>query len=232
MTPVVPQKAAALEDIQGPPFIDLATPATVTPIHNGLPLATPVAVHNTQEALNIALRVIAEQQRRISELEGEATTDLLTGLLNKRGFARAFERECERAQRSGEATALLVMFDLDGLKQINDTYGHPAGDAYIRGFAASLKHAVRTTDYIGRIGGDEFALILTDTSVQRAWERIAIIAEVLNQHYIKHDGKRFKLCASHGCSAIKAGEHVEQLIADADARLYENKRQRKRAQLH
>lgn len=183
-----------------------------------------------EDALTIALRVIADQQRRIVELENESQTDPLTALLNKRGFVTALERERDRALRTGKASAILVLFDLDGLKQVNDTHGHLAGDAYINGMATALKDTVRSTDYIARIGGDEFALLLTDVDVQKGWSRVNTIVERLNSHTVRHSGGRVMLKVSHGATPVMPGESAEALINQADSKLYVQKATRKMLQ--
>lgn len=183
-----------------------------------------------EDALTMALRVIAEQQRRIAELENESQTDPLTTLLNKRGFMTAMERERDRALRTGRPSAILVMFDLDGLKQVNDTHGHLAGDAYINGMATALKDIVRSTDYIARIGGDEFALLLTDVEIQKGWSRVDTIVEQLNKHVIRHVGGRVTLKVSHGATPVMPGESTEALVNQADSKLYLQKAARKMLQ--
>jgi len=190
------------------------------------PMLNPAADKN-EEALMLALRVIAEQQRRINELENEAQTDPLTGLLNKRGFMRALNRESERALRSNKPSAILVMFDLDGLKQVNDTHGHMAGDAYIAGMAAELQSIVRGTDYVARLGGDEFALLMTDVDLAKGWARIATIVEQLNHRVVKFGAQRFMLQVSHGSAVVMPEDKAEATIGEADARLYERKAERK-----
>lgn len=185
---------------------------------------TPAAA---EDALTMALRVIADQQRRIVELENESQTDALTTLLNKRGFMNAMERERDRALRLGKPSAILVLFDLDGLKQVNDTHGHLAGDAYINGMATALKDTVRSTDYIARIGGDEFALLLTDVELQKGWQRVETIIDRLNRHIVRHRGGRVTLKVSHGATPVMPGESTEALINQADSKLYVQKATRK-----
>lgn len=180
-----------------------------------------------EDALTMALRVIAEQQRRITELESETQTDLLTGLLNTRGFTTAMERERDRALRNGKPSAVLVMFDLDGLKQVNDTHGHLAGDAYISGLAQALKDIVRSTDYVARLGGDEFALLLTDVEPKAGMQRVETIVAQLNRHVVRHRGQRYTLKVSHGATPVTPGESAEALMNQADSKLYVQKATRK-----
>lgn len=187
------------------------------------------ALH-TQAALARALDLIEKQQQRIIALESEAQTDPMTGVLNQRGFYKALSREVDRAKRQDKTSALLVLFDLDGLKQINDTHGHQAGDAYIQSLADGLA-SVRLTDYVGRLGGDEFALLLTDAEPEAALNRVMRLVAQLNDRIAMHDGSKFTLQVSHGSVAVAPGQSAVALIAKADKELYQLKAQRKQAKL-
>src|SRR5690606_1790357 len=110
---------------------------------------------------------------RHKEIETEllmlATTDSLTGVLNRRAFYEQGEREVNRSRRYDIPLAAL-MLDIDHFKQINDTHGHIVGDRVLRQMAGVMKKALRETDVIGRIGGEEFAAILPETTLQGAAE--------------------------------------------------------------
>jgi diguanylate cyclase (GGDEF)-like protein len=104
----------------------------------------------------------------VSRLESAARTDVLTGLLNRRGFEETFERELERAKRSGRELSLIVG-DLDHFKQLNDLYGHGAGDTALETVAAAMNAAKRRIDSAGRVGGEEFALVVPETDEREAY---------------------------------------------------------------
>ena len=195
----------------------------------GMPFIAPVS-DKAEQALTIALSMIAEQQRRIEQLENETITDALTGLMNKLGFMRAMERELNRANRTGKASAVLVILDLDGLKQVNDSMGHQTGDAYIAGFAEALRKAVRGTDYIARLGGDEFAILLTDVDATRGWKRVETIAIELNSGSVVFKGNKLNVSVSHGAAIVLPNMDTDLIIGDADTRLYDCKTTRKIAQ--
>ncbi len=110
----------------------------------------------------------------LTSLREVAATDPLTGLYNRRRFDEALDWECQRAARSGRPFSLLLA-DLRGLKRINDTLGHHAGDALLQSVARALRHSVRATDLVFRIGGDEFALLLPETGVEGA----ALVAQAV-----------------------------------------------------
>ena len=101
------------------------------------------------------------------EREREAATDPLTGVANRRSFMDALEREWARRERDGGAS-LVCVIDLDGFKQVNDAYGHTAGDEVLRRVAQALRDATRASDCVGRIGGDEFAVLLTGAEAAAA----------------------------------------------------------------
>jgi diguanylate cyclase (GGDEF)-like protein len=127
---------------------------------------TPDAAALVEQALALAEEREAQlraQESRIRELESLSVTDPLTGLLNRRGFQEAMERTLAACRRHGE-DGVLAYIDLDGFKQVNDSFGHGAGDTMLRHVAALLTRTVRATDYIARLGGDEFAIVFTNTT--------------------------------------------------------------------
>ena len=153
--------------------------------------------------------------------------DELTGLHNRRGFidlARAQIDEAVRAQR-----AMLVIFaDLDGLKQINDRFGHQAGDRALFEFAALLRATFRERDLVARLGGDEFVVLVTDASGVAASELVARLGVRVEQH--NATGRRdFRIAFSTGVSTFDPAEPepLEVLLSQADARMYAQKRERK-----
>ena len=181
--------------------------------------------------LETALAIIAEQRTQISRLESEVMTDSMTGLLNKRGFLKAQNRETDRARRFKETNALLVLFDMDGLKLVNDRHGHLAGDAYIVAFAEQLRQAVRTTDYIARLGGDEFAVLMTDGDPTMMQLMMEAIVDQINHTMARHNDHTFTLSASHGMALVAPGAHAQDVIDEADKKLYRCKAVRKQPQL-
>src|SRR5437016_1033720 len=155
----------------------------------------------------------------LKKLQLNAVTDPLTDLYNRRLFAETFEKELNRARRYSHPLGL-VMLDLHRFKEVNDKHGHPRGDEVLRAAAATLKKALRTSDYAFRIGGDEFALILpqTDSSQASALSRriTVVFAEILRPLELT-----ISVTMDHGVSTYpQDGEQREQLIRIADERLY------------
>jgi len=196
--------------------VSLATPMSVIVACMPLLVVYPVAIIGV--AFGLARRV-AEQNRRLEEL---GRTDVLTGLANRRqGFATA-DAELARHFRTGRPAALIVL-DIDYFKRINDRYGHPAGDAVLRGVADVLRECCRATDTPARYGGDEFLVILPETDLQGAEEVAARIRRTLA-------AATFALAPGLECTvSIGAAEanreivNVDAWIQRADAALYRAK---------
>jgi diguanylate cyclase (GGDEF)-like protein len=179
---------------------------------------------------------LEEYHRQLVETEAEmrklATLDPLTGLANRRQFFALAESEIARAQRYGGAIGV-IMADLDRFKSVNDLGGHGAGDALIAAVAEELRAQQRPHDVIGRMGGEEFAVVLPAADLEacaRAAERMRAALEGLS---IDYQGERFRTTASLGCTAVAdartganeaAGELLARLMREADAALYEAKR--------
>lgn len=158
------------------------------------------------------------------ELEFLASYDSLTGLLNKREFELRLQDEVRRAKRSRHPFVLLLM-DLDYFKQVNDTYGHPAGDHTLRVLASLLKKQVRESDYVGRYGGEEFGMILTDTSEKDARETAERIRQLVEEKaFAISDNATINITVSAGLACYPDdAANAEMLIACADEALYKAK---------
>ncbi len=171
--------------------------------------------------------VIFNQEKRIRELEKVATTDELTGMLNRRGFYDAFTGDIERCNRGLIKGGLLVLIDLDNFKNINDTYGHLAGDAALRLVGRTLKNEVRAMDAAARLGGDEFVLLLSHTTKGDAASRAQNIGWKLNNLSLAWYGEEIPVRASLGLKGFGPGDTAEIIFNAADEGLYEQKEIRK-----
>ncbi len=170
-----------------------------------------------------AERQICEQRARISYLEGLSNSDELTGLLNRRGFQLALGAALARAQRHGE-TGLLVLCDLDRFKAINDRHGHLAGDCVLRSVAALLRKEIRRSDSVARIGGDEFAILMSDTRRSQAADRVLRLKARIQDLEVPWQSRRLRASASFGAAAYNAGSTADGLLFLADQALYADKR--------
>ena len=174
-------------------------------------------------ALRQAETIIRAQEERIRLLETMARTDELTGLVNRRGFTAAFDRELSLARRDAAHSGMLAMIDLDGFKSINDKFGHQAGDAYLRAVAQALQECLRSTDIVARLGGDEFAVLLTHMDEKAGVKRLAKLEQLFNSRSVLWNGKRLMLRASFGVAAYGGGDSAETVMQSADVRLYAHK---------
>jgi diguanylate cyclase (GGDEF)-like protein len=162
--------------------------------------------------------------RKHQTIERQALVDPLTGLANRRVSEGALETELARADRFDEPLALL-MADLDDFKAINDRWGHPFGDEVLREFAAALRDSIREIDLSGRWGGEEFAVLLPGTDVEGGAALAERIRDNLRCRVITApDGERVEVTASFGVAAYPDVEAKDELVAAADAALYEAKR--------
>ncbi len=189
--------------------------------------ATLAHLKNACHLIELAERQIAHQQSRIAALEDMATTDDLTGLKNRRGFLEIFEREIERCNRKTSKGGLLVMIDMDNFKSINDRHGHAAGDNALKLVAKTLTNEIRKTDAAVRLGGDEFILLLTDTTKTEAALRAQNIVWKLNNISMAWYGDVIPVQASVGLRSFGAGDNAGTILHDADGMLYACKHSRK-----
>lgn len=186
-------------------------------------------VANMSEArivLNEAERLIAEQQKRIAQLESLALTDELTGLYNRRGLMLALRRELSMAARHTEAEGMLILCDLDEFKKVNDVHGHNAGDAYLRMVATSILEEVRPSDVVARIGGDEFVILLTRINRDNGFARLFKLDNNLHARSLTLGKRTLPLRVSFGATSYGKDDTPEALLAAADLRLYAKKSRR------
>lgn len=169
--------------------------------------------------VSFSMSVLSNEQST-KELATRATRDGLTGLLNRTEFLRRAANEVRLLKRtSNEAT--LILADLDHFKDVNDSYGHPAGDQLLREFAAACLETVRSTDLVGRYGGEEFILLLPGTTLDRAEQIAAAISGRLRQASTPA-GIRLPT-VSYGVVRTVSSTSLEEAIASADAALYRAK---------
>lgn len=186
----------------------------------GIALAPFLLVAYVTALLAHEIETAKERIRVLSE------TDELTGLANLRSFSRVHRQEHERAIRHHRPYSIIVM-DLNGLKQINDTYGHHIGDRAIVLFANVIARLIRTTDAAARLGGDEFVVLLSETDAESAARVMHRIRGATERCTIEVGGHMVKLSVSVGGATFPQDtEDLRELIAAADQAMYRDKEAR------
>jgi diguanylate cyclase (GGDEF)-like protein len=165
-----------------------------------------------------------ELKKVLIELETLATTDPLTGIANRRHLLTLGEREFSRVARYNRPFSIL-MIDLDRFKNINDSYGHGIGDEVLKKMAEVTLNVLRTVDYFGRFGGEEFVILLPETNLQDAKEVAERIGKKIAAMEFIHLEKIIKITVSIGVSNYQIGDtKIDDILRRADAALYQAKR--------
>jgi diguanylate cyclase (GGDEF)-like protein len=207
-------------------------PASATPLDSAafLGLGEADLTPQVQAALTTLLGEIDELRKevgrlraRLFEAEALADQDPLTPLLNRRAFVRELGRVIAFIQRYG-GPASLIYFDLDGFKAVNDQFGHAAGDMALGAVAERLAANVRESDVVGRLGGDEFGVILVHADLATAAAKAAVLAESIQSAPAHCGDWLVPLKISYGVGKIVPGLGAEQALAAADAAMYARKR--------
>lgn len=166
-------------------------------------------------------RLEAEVKKRTAQLEKIATTDELTGLYNRREIMRILDIEISRVSRQ-QTPLSIMMLDLDHFKAINDQYGHQTGDVTLQNAAASISQGIRKTDAIGRIGGEEFLIIMPDTTIESAYDHADRIRQTLAEQKSTDTAKQF-CTTSIGVAQFLQDDTLKSFIQRADETLYRAK---------
>lgn len=186
-----------------------------------------------REEMTEARKQAEHAESRVRRLEAEleqvseqVSQDQLTGTLNRRGLEEAMQREMARAERQQKPLSL-AMLDLDNFKQINDTFGHRAGDDALVHLTKVIKKALRPTDIVARYGGEEFVILFGDTPLPQAVEAIKRLQRELTRRYFLHNNERLLITFSAGVATWNPGDSQEVAIARADKAMYQAKMQGK-----
>ena len=183
----------------------------------------------TSAVLDRSLRYAMRQHGLLKQIQALSLRDELTGLYNRRGFFEVAERKLRLAARRGEELVLLFV-DLDGMKGINDSLGHEAGDRALRETTALLTRSFRATDVIARLGGDEFVALAVDACAVHARMLVNRLEEGL-ERLNAGDGREYRLALSMGVQVYSPAEpcSLETILHRADLAMYEQKQHRKRS---
>ena len=209
---------AAVEEVAVPLTVDGATwGAVVAASSDGTGIAADAEGFLESMAHLLAVAIGHEEFRR--ELIAHARTDGLTGLPNRRAFEERLDEEVTRAHRHGRRLALAI-FDVDRFKAVNDTHGHTAGDAVLREVAVRLARMARVGDLVARLGGEEFAWLMTDTDARGAFAAIERARLAVADVPFPAVGD---VTVSAGVADLGGGPSRDALYRNADAALYRAK---------
>lgn len=188
---------------------------TVSPLRSG---------DGTVIGASTIARDITSQVRHQEQLLYLAEHDALTGTRNRRRFDRDLNEQIGRARRYGEKSALL-MIDINGFKQINDTHSHKTGDKALKAVGAALMRRLRSTDVVARIGGDEFTVLLPYAGASQAQSTSEALRQIISDTSIELDnGAKLSLSASIGTALIDANtDSDDAVLAEADRAMYQDK---------
>lgn len=178
------------------------------------------ALRHEVEAAN---SLIARLQRELDETSELVRFDPLTGVLNRKGLDEVLEREIARARRQSSITCIGLL-DLDNFKQLNDTFGHRTGDHALQHLAEVARGALRQEDIIGRLGGEEFLIVLPDTDEETAVKVMTRLQRALTTHIFVADNSRILITFSAGIASVSPDGNAHDAIDRADKAMYAAKR--------
>jgi diguanylate cyclase len=174
----------------------------------------------------VYLRRISAHRREMTRLNRalayQAGTDPLTGCANRRCFLAALDAEFRRTRRYGHPLSVISL-DLDHFKAINDQYGHSGGDEALRHFTLVVKAVLRSADLLGRLGGEEFTILLTETGFEQAALLAERVRAIIEATPVQFGDEQIPMTISGGIAQLQEGESVEQLLDRADKVLYQAK---------
>lgn len=169
---------------------------------------------------------LSQAMTLIEQLQMSADTDFLLGIPNRRGFERELKRAVSYIKRYQAAGALIVL-DIDRLKPVNDTFGHAAGDQVLKAIAGVLRRQVRASDVIGRLGGDEFGLLLWNLTEADAHAKAAALEQDIDRLSFLFDGRTITAGASAGVAVLGPHSEPGRALEEADCAMYVRKAQRR-----
>jgi diguanylate cyclase len=178
-----------------------------------------IAAHQEVQEAESRIKELEAKLQHMSELVRE---DQLTGSLNRRGLDDVFERESARADRRGTPLCMALL-DLDNFKKLNDTYGHLAGDRALRHLVKVVKDTLRSMDVIARFGGEEFLILLPETTVDAAASAMVRVQRELTKHFFLHENEKMLITFSCGVALRHQNEDQASLMARADRAMYQAK---------
>jgi diguanylate cyclase (GGDEF)-like protein len=174
-------------------------------------------------------RELYQTRSKLDEAEKAADQDVMLPLLNRRAFVRELARYIAVTGRYN-TPASLIYFDLNHLKKTNDTHGHAAGDAVLAHFADVLLKHVRDSDCVGRLGGDEFGVLLSHANQEQALRKADTLAEKLKSSPTRWEGQEIFVSFAYGAFQLQSGDNPDTAMARADQAMYAQKKQNRTAE--
>jgi len=174
---------------------------------------------NQQRAANDTQARLQQLQEELQQLSEAVRIDQLTGVLNRRGMDEAFNTEIARFRRSGEALSVALL-DIDNFKMLNDHHGHAAGDSALKHLASVIKRAVRPTDIVTRMGGEEFVVILPNTTLDDAVTTMIRLQRSLTKEYFLGNNQKLLITFSAGVALFQNEDDVNSILLRADQAMY------------
>jgi diguanylate cyclase (GGDEF)-like protein len=210
-----PSRTSESRNIQDTASVMGIPEAELTPKVREAVMTLMAEVDNLRKQLSSAVS-------RLSEVERLADEDTLAPVYNRRAFVRELSRVMSYSERYG-TPATLLFFDANNFKAINDTYGHAAGDQALMAIAQVLVDHVRDSDIVGRIGGDEFAVILSNADEAAGREKGDNLVQIVRDLEIHWEGRRIDLDVAVGVYGLRPGEDPGTALAQVDKAMYANK---------
>jgi diguanylate cyclase (GGDEF)-like protein len=189
------------------------------------PPKLPTADH-AKATIRRLKRELAAALKQVEALQASVETDFLLGVFNRRGFERELDRAISYIKRYHAGGALIVL-DVDGLKPVNDVFGHAAGDQVLKAIVATISHQVRASDVIARLGGDEFGLLLWNLSETDARSKAASLEQAIDQLSFVFGGRTVTAGASAGIAILDLHAEAGKALEEADRAMYVRKAQRR-----
>ncbi|MBK5252447.1 MAG: sensor domain-containing diguanylate cyclase [Peptostreptococcaceae bacterium] len=179
------------------------------------------------EYMRNQIQTVLSKQRKYQKELMSMRTDSLTGLLNRGYLGEMAKKAIEFAKSSGQSLCLVIM-DIDRMKQINDSFGHIAGDFVLKSFSRNFSAGIRDCDILGRFGGDEFVAIFPGSGKEKINKKMEKIRNSMERVFVEYEKKNLQLRFSFGISEYPIdGDTFKKLIKTADGDMYEDKKSRK-----
>ena len=196
--------------------------------HRALTTSTPQppAASDAKATIRRLRAELAQAKAQIEALQATAETDFLLDILNRRGFERELNRSIAYIKRY-HATAALIVLDVDRLKPVNDAFGHAAGDEVLKAIVKTVSSQVRASDVVGRLGGDELAVLLWNLSETDAKAKAASLEEAIDGLTFVFRGNNVSAGASAGVAILGPHAQASRALEEADSAMYVRKAQRR-----